>query len=76
MSEVTKGVDERLMKVFPGGSVMWRGWRMIGLLREYDGSRSVDMPRKRWIDTMKDCLRKRSLNVRHARRIVQNRSEW
>ena len=43
---------------------------------ECAGSRSVGRPRKRWIDTVKECLRKRRLDVRQARRIVQNRSEW
>ena len=28
------------------------------------GSRSVDRLRKRWIDTVKECLRKRGLGVR------------
>ena len=37
---------------------------------EWAVSRSVDMPRKRWIDTMKDCLRKIGLDVRQARRMV------
>ena len=40
---------------------------MIGLLREYvgvcGGNLSVGRPRKRWIDTVKDCLRKRGLDV-------------
>ena len=40
------------------------------------GSRSVGRPWKRWIDTMKECLRKRGLDVRQARRMVQDRSEW
>ena len=40
------------------------------------GSRSVGRPRKRWIDTMNECLRKRSLDVRLARRMFQDRSEW
>ena len=31
-------------------------------------SRSLGMPRKRWTDTVKDCLRKRGLDVRQARR--------
>ena len=35
----------------------------------------VGRARKRWIDTMKECLRKRGLDVRKARRMVQNRSE-
>ena len=43
---------------------------------ECAGSHSVDRPRKRWIDSMKDCLKKIGLDVRRARRIVQDRSEW
>ena len=38
------------------------------------GSRSVGRPRKSWIDTVKDCLKKRGLDVRKARRIVHDRS--
>ena len=40
------------------------------------GSRSVGRQRKRWIDTVRDCLRKRGSDVRQARRMVQDRSEW
>ena len=69
-----------LMKASYGGSAMWRGWRMIGLLRVYEGecadSTSVGSPRKRWTDTIKDCLRKRGFYVRHARSMVHDRSEW
>ena len=32
-------------------------------------------PRKRCIDTVNECLRKRGLNVRRARRMVQDRSD-
>ena len=34
--------------------------------------------RKRWIDIMKNCLKKkeRGLNVRQARRMVHDRSAW
>ena len=56
---------------------MEREWRGIGLPRIYVGvcvgSRSVGRPRKRWTDTAKVCLRKRGLDVRQARRMVQNR---
>ena len=45
-------------------------------VREFAGNRSLGRPRKRWIDTVKECLKKRSLNVRKARRIVHHRSEW
>ena len=40
------------------------------------GNRSVGRPRKRWTDTVKDCLRKRGLDIRQARRMVQDRNEW
>ena len=42
----------------------------------YVGSRYVGRPRKRWIDIVKDCLKKRGLNVRQARRMVHDRSVW
>ena len=43
---------------------------------ECAGSRSVGRLRKRWTDTVKECLRKRGLDVRQGRRMVQDRSEW
>ena len=42
---------------------------------EYAGSRSVGRPRKRWIDTVKECLRKKGLDIRQGSRMVQDRSE-
>ena len=33
-------------------------------------------PWKRWINTVKECLRKRGLDVGQARRMVQDRSDW
>ena len=41
---------------------------------ECAGGRSVGKSRKSWFDTLKDCLRKRGLNVRQARRMVHDRS--
>ena len=43
---------------------------------ECAGSRSVGRPLKRWIDTVKKCLKKRGLDIRQARRMIQGRSEW
>ena len=69
-----------LMKVNSGDSAMWRGWRMIRYLRVYVGecasSHSVDRLWNRWIDIMKECLKKRGLDIRQARKMVQDRSEW
>ena len=35
----------------------------------------VGRTQKRWIDIVKECLRKRGLDVRQARRMVQDRSD-
>ena len=35
------------------------------------GNRSVGKPRERWVDTVKTCLRKRGLEVKQARRMVE-----
>ena len=43
---------------------------------ECAGSHSVGRSRKRRIDTAKDCLKKRGLDMRQARRLVHVRSEW
>ena len=39
------------------------------------GSRSVGRPRERWIEAVKECLRKGDLDVRQVKRVVQDRSE-
>ena len=43
---------------------------------ECAGSRSVGRPKKRWIDTVKDCLKKRGFDVRQSRIMVHDRSVW
>ena len=43
---------------------------------ESAGSRSVGRLQKRWIETMKECLKTRGLDIRQSRRMVQDRSEW
>ena len=66
---VTKGVGERIDE----GFLRWFGnvERMENdkiatrvYTGECAGSRSVGRPRKRWIDTEKECLRKRGLDIR------------
>ena len=78
---MTKGVDERIDE----GVLRWFSHveRIENdniakrvYVRECAGSRSVDRSWKRWADTVKDCLRKRGLDVRQARRVVQDRNEW
>ena len=81
LCEVTKGVDEKIDE----GVLRWSGHveRMENdriakrvYVGECAGSRSVGRPRKRWIDTVKECLKKRRLDVRQARRMVHDRSVW
>ena len=75
---VKKWVDERIDE-----SVLW--WfshvendriakRMY--VGEFASSCSLGRLRKRWIDAMKDCLRKSGVDIRQERRMVQDRSEW
>ena len=40
---------------------------------ECAGSSSLGRLRKKWIDTVKECLKKRGLDVRQAKRMVQDR---
>ena len=40
------------------------------------GGHSVGRPRKIWIETVKECLKKRRLDVKQARRMVQDMCEW
>ena len=42
---------------------------------ECASSRSVGRSWKRWIDTVKECLRKSDLDVRKERRMVYDKSE-
>ena len=76
-----KGLDERIDE----GLLQWFGHveRMESsriakrlYVGECGGSCSVGRLRKRWIDNVMGCLRKRSLDVRQASRMMQDRSEW
>ena len=40
------------------------------------GSHSVGRQYKKWIDTVKVCLKKRGLDVKQARRMVKDKNEW
>ena len=73
---VTKGVDERIDEI-----VLWWFGHMKRMennriakrvyVGKFAGSRSVSRPRKKWIDTVKDCLRKKGLDVRKVRRMMR-----
>ena len=73
-----KGLDEKIDEIM----LQWFGHvdrDMIAkrvCVGEYAGSRSVGRPWKRWIDNVKDCLKKRGLDVMQARRMVPDKSEW
>ena len=76
---VVKGVDERIDE-----SVLWFGLmeRMKNMIskRVYVGGcvgiHLVSLPKKRWVDSVNDCSKKRGLNVGQARRKVYDRNEW
>ena len=81
LCELRKGLDERIDE----DVLLWFGHveRMERdriakrtYVGECAGSRSLGTLRKRWVDTVNECLKKRGLDVRQARRMVQNRSEW
>ena len=78
---VKKGVDEMIDEgVFQWfNHVEWMESDRIAkrvYVGECAGSCSVGKPWKRWTDTMKECLRKRGLDVSQARRMLQDRYEW
>ena len=77
----TESVDEKIDK----GVLGWFGHveRMENdriakrvYVGECAGSRSEGRARERWIDTVKDCLKKRGLDVRQARITVHDSSVW
>ena len=78
---MTKDVDEKIDE----GALQWFG-RVVRMendmianrvyLGECASRRSLGKPRKRWIDTVKNCLKKRGLDVRQSRRMVCDMSEW
>ena len=77
MKGVNERIDEGVLWWF--GKVDRMGKERIAkkvCVGEWVGSCSVDRPWKRWIDTVKDCLRKRGLGVKQAWTMVQDRSEW
>ena len=79
LCRVTKGVDKKIDE----GVLRWFGHvEMMKdriakrvYVRECAGSCSERRLRKRWIDTVKDYLKKRGLDVRQARRMVHD-SIW
>ena len=74
--DIDEKIDEGVLRWFGHGERMERDRIAKRLyVGKCAGSRSVVKPRKRWIDTA-ECLGKRGLDIRQARRIVQDRGEW
>ena len=77
MKGVNERIDEGVLQWF--GHVERRENDRIAkrvYLEECVGSHSVGRLRKRWIVTVKDCLRRRGLDIRQARGMVQDSSIW
>ena len=77
---MTEGVDEKI----DVGVLRWFGHveriendRIAKrvYVGECAGSCSVGRPWKRWFGTVNKCLKKRSLDVRQTRKLVQDKSE-
>ena len=60
------------------GLAILKGCIIIGLVKGVGGRRLVGGPRKKWIDSVKECLKKRGLDVEEATRrmMVSDRNEW
>jgi hypothetical protein len=78
---VDKGVIERINE----SMLRWFGHveRMDGnrlVKRMYSsecvGNRPVGRPKKRWIDSVKECLIERNVNLVEARRLARDRCDW
>ena len=64
------------MSSSPGFGFTCNSYHVWILQLKCDGGRSVGRRRKWWIDDVKDCLTRRGLDVRQARRMVHDRSVW
>ena len=69
--EVNKRIDESILRWFAHIERMEEDriakWVYMG---ECVGSRLVCGPRKKWIDSVNECLKERVLNVEQTRKIV------
>ena len=79
------GVTKRMNEKIDEGALRWfchvermgnDGITKKVYVGECTCSHSVGKPRKKWIDILKDCLKKRCLDVKQSRRMVHDRSEW
>ena len=78
---MTKGVDERIEEGILRGFIHAERMENNRIAKrvyvgEYAGSPSMRRSWKRWIDTVKDCLKKKGSDVRQARRMVHDRGVW
>ena len=72
---VDERIDERVLRWF-GHVERMKNDRIAKRVYagERVGTRLVGKPQKRWIGTVKECLRKRGLDIRQARRMKE--SDW
>ena len=73
---IDEKIDEGVLRWFGHVERMERDMiAKIVYVGECASSRAEGKRRKRWIDTVKECLKKRGLDVMQPRRMVQDRSE-
>jgi hypothetical protein len=78
---VDKGINERInesMLRWFGHVERMDGDRLVKRIysSECVGNRPVGRPKKRWIDSVKECLVERNVGLVEARRLARDRSEW
>ena len=74
---VAKWIDESVLSWFSNIERMEKGSTAKRVyVGEYVGISLVSRPRKRWIDSVNDCLKKNFLNVGQPRRMVYDMNEW
>src|SRR5678815_4204400 len=78
---VKKGVNERInesMLRWFGHVERMNGSRLVKRMYcgECVGNRPAGRTKKKWIESVNECLKERNVNLVEARRKVYNRSEW
>src|SRR5678816_4581044 len=69
------------MKVRCDGLVMWKRMDDSRLVRrmysgECAGNRPAGRPKEKWIESVKECLKKKNVSLAEAIRKVHNKNEW
>jgi hypothetical protein len=74
---VNEKINENILRWFGHMERMNRSWLVKRMYNgECVGNRPVGRPKKRWIESLKECLTERNVSLVEARRMVCDRSVW